>query len=319
MDDTKISELPVATAIASPDVAPIVQGGVTKKADVSLFGGSFLSNEIVRVDPVYGDDSTGTIGNLNKPFSTTQSAIDAFELLSTLPKNPIILIGENEVNGFSTILSYLTIIGENGLETIGSSPHFSAIKTAINMNSDVGGDQQIVMLIIRNCWIKAGVNFSSTLVAGELDLIDSAGPNCIVTGNCSGANAAVVLTINGNSTYNDAFSRVLTVTVTGGVDPTQIILNNVAIGFNVSSDNGNTDLILNRSIVTNILSSIRNVQSTDSRITGTNSASGTLTISDVLFDPTKFNFSTLPTSEPTVVGKAWIDTTAGLNVVKVHL
>ncbi len=38
MVDTKISELPAATAIASPDVAPIVQGGVTKKADVSLFG-----------------------------------------------------------------------------------------------------------------------------------------------------------------------------------------------------------------------------------------------------------------------------------------
>ncbi len=37
MTDTKISELPVATAIASPDVAPIVQGGVTKQADVSLF------------------------------------------------------------------------------------------------------------------------------------------------------------------------------------------------------------------------------------------------------------------------------------------
>ncbi len=38
MADTKISELPVATAIASPDVAPVVQGGVTKQADVSLFG-----------------------------------------------------------------------------------------------------------------------------------------------------------------------------------------------------------------------------------------------------------------------------------------
>ncbi len=40
MADVKISELPVATSIASPDIAPIVQGGVTKKADVSLFGGS---------------------------------------------------------------------------------------------------------------------------------------------------------------------------------------------------------------------------------------------------------------------------------------
>ncbi len=37
MADTKISELPVATAIASHDVAAIVQGGVTKQADVSLW------------------------------------------------------------------------------------------------------------------------------------------------------------------------------------------------------------------------------------------------------------------------------------------
>ncbi len=38
MADTKISELPVATAIASPDVAPVVRSGVTMQADVSLFG-----------------------------------------------------------------------------------------------------------------------------------------------------------------------------------------------------------------------------------------------------------------------------------------
>ncbi len=38
MTDVKISELPIASAIASPDVAPIVQGGITKQANVSLFG-----------------------------------------------------------------------------------------------------------------------------------------------------------------------------------------------------------------------------------------------------------------------------------------
>ncbi len=44
MADTKISELPVATSIASPDVAPVVRGGVTMQADVSLFrgGSSYL-------------------------------------------------------------------------------------------------------------------------------------------------------------------------------------------------------------------------------------------------------------------------------------
>ncbi len=48
MADVKISELPVATAIASPDVAPIVQGGVTKQADVGLFGlsGSITDHQV---------------------------------------------------------------------------------------------------------------------------------------------------------------------------------------------------------------------------------------------------------------------------------
>ncbi len=317
-DDVKISELPVATSIASPDVAPIVQGGVTRQADVSLFGGSFLSAETARVDPS-GDDSTGTIGDLTKPFLTTQGAIDAFELISPLPSNPIILIGGNEVSGFDTILGYLTVIGENGLETIGSSPHASAIKTTMNMNSDVGGDQNITTLIIKGCFIKAGVNFNSILVAGELNLIDSAGPSAGIFGAALGANAAIPLTINGNNTYSAAFSRVKNVVVDGGVDPTSIELNNVVVDQNILSNNGNTDLILNESIVTNIASSIGNIQSTDSRIIGTNSASGTLTISDVLFDPSKFDFSTLPTSLPTEVGKAWIDTTGGFNIVKVKL
>ncbi len=318
-ENVKISELPVASTIASPDVAPIVQGGVTKQADVSLFGGSFFSNETARVDPVYGDDSTGVIGNLDKPFATTQGAIDALELINPLPSNPIILIGGNNVDGFNTVLGYVTIIGENGLETIGSSPLASAISTVMNMNSDVGGDQNIVTLIIRGCWIKVGVNFNSTLVPGELNLIDSASPRAAIFASTSGANAAIPLTINGNNTYNGAFSQVKNVHILGGSDPTSIELNNVLVNNNISSDNGNTDLILNRSIVTNILSSIGNIQSTDSRIIGTNSASGTLTISDVLFDPSKFDFSTLPTSLPTEVGKAWIDTTGGFNIVKVKL
>ncbi len=316
MADVPISALPAATSINSSDVFPIVQSGTTKKAATGLISTPFLSAEIARIDPS-GDDSTGAIGDLTKPFLTTQGAIDAFELLDPLPSNPIILIGGNEVNGFSTILGYLTIIGENGLETIGSSPHFSAIKTAIAMNSDVGGDQNVVTLIIRNCWIKIGVNFNSSLVPGELDLIDAASPNASVA--CSALNLTPALTINGSNTYNGAFSQVKDVIAVGGVDPTSIELNNVAVIRNISSVNGNTDLVLNRSIVTNILSSIGNIQSTDSRIIGTNSASGTLAISDVLFDPSKFDFSTLPTSQPTEVGKAWIDTTGGNNIVKVKL
>ncbi len=76
MADTKISELPVATAVTSPDVAPIVQSGVTKQVDVSLLGRSFLSYAIARVDPS-GSDATGIVGDLTKPFLTVQGAINA--------------------------------------------------------------------------------------------------------------------------------------------------------------------------------------------------------------------------------------------------
>jgi hypothetical protein len=89
MTDEKISELPVATSVASPDVIPVVQGGITKRADVSLIG-SFPSVNIARVDPS-GSDSAGTVGDLSKPFLTVQGSINAIE--SGSYANPIIDIG----------------------------------------------------------------------------------------------------------------------------------------------------------------------------------------------------------------------------------
>ncbi len=59
MADVKISELPVATAIASPDVTPVVQGGVTKRADVSLFG---ISGSIADKQVAFGS-GTAISGN----------------------------------------------------------------------------------------------------------------------------------------------------------------------------------------------------------------------------------------------------------------
>ncbi len=56
MADEKISELPVATAIASPDVAPIVQGGVTKQADIGLFAG--LSGSVTDQQVAFGNGTT---------------------------------------------------------------------------------------------------------------------------------------------------------------------------------------------------------------------------------------------------------------------
>jgi hypothetical protein len=49
MTDEKISQLPIATSVASPDVVPIVQGGVTKQADVFLIAKQYAD---VVLDPV---------------------------------------------------------------------------------------------------------------------------------------------------------------------------------------------------------------------------------------------------------------------------
>ncbi len=110
MADTKISELPVATAIASPDVAPIVQGGVTKQADISLFAGSILSANVARVDPS-GDDGIGAVGDLSKPFLTVQGAIDAIEA-GSFGDYPVIDIGNNVfTEDITTSLTSIQFVG----------------------------------------------------------------------------------------------------------------------------------------------------------------------------------------------------------------
>ncbi len=67
MSDTTISNLPIATAIASPDITAVVQGGVTKRADVSLFGSSSSWGAI-----------SGTLSNQ----TDLQSALDLKENVS---------------------------------------------------------------------------------------------------------------------------------------------------------------------------------------------------------------------------------------------
>ncbi len=121
MADTKISELPVASVISSPDVAPVVRAGVTMQADVSLFG-SILSRNITRVD-ASGGDSTGAIGNLSKPFLTVQAAINSIQALIPIPAWPVIDIGNNHfTEDVTTSLSTIAFTGNrpNTFQTGGS-------------------------------------------------------------------------------------------------------------------------------------------------------------------------------------------------------
>ncbi len=83
MADTKISELPVATAIASPDAVPIVQDGVTKQALVSLFrsflkfiGLDFTGNNLTFMNGTTMWKSTGDSNDqTTNPYTPTTSGI----------------------------------------------------------------------------------------------------------------------------------------------------------------------------------------------------------------------------------------------------
>ncbi len=83
-EDVKISELPVATSIASPDVVPIVQGGVTKQADVGLFAG--LSGSISDQQIAFAN-GTSIAGSDN--FKWIDDPDNALEINSTNGNFPV--------------------------------------------------------------------------------------------------------------------------------------------------------------------------------------------------------------------------------------
>ncbi len=287
--------------------------GLIGTISTSSEGRAFYSTETARVDPS-GRDSDGAIGDLTNPFPTIQGAIDAFELLNPLPSNPIILIGGNAVAGFSTILPYLTVVGENAIETAGSQRTASAITSNITMSATDGPEGNAVVLILVGIWTNHAISFDGGALNQELDLINSSGLPSV------SFNAISTAAVNGTSLSGSEalFSRVGTVSYAGGVD-TFLSLNNVYAQSTIQSTDG-TDVYLVRSTVTNIAASINNLFLTDSFIVGTNSAGTTNTnFGNVLFNPANWDFSSLPTSQPSQIGKAWIDTTGGFNIVKVKL
>jgi hypothetical protein len=82
-------------------------------------GGSFLSANTARVDPS-GNDGTGTVGDLAKPFLTVQGAINAIQALDPIPDWPVIDVGTMYNIGESVTTSLLTLVIQgNSLENYG--------------------------------------------------------------------------------------------------------------------------------------------------------------------------------------------------------
>ncbi len=189
-ENVKISELPVASTIASPDVVPIVQGGVTKQADVSLFGGSFLSTNIARVDPS-GSDSVGTVGDSTKPFLTVQAVINAIAVLAAGNDPPDAVVIDIGVNNFS---ESLTLDNSTGTWPI---IIFKGITN--NGNPDLNATQSLA--------------FSVLSITGDGNQLDIRAKDCAI-GAIFTDSPLVVVYDNGNSNGNAIVS---TCSIGGGL------------------------------------------------------------------------------------------------------
>ncbi len=300
-DDVKILELPVATSIASPDVAPIVQAGVTKQADVSLFN-SFLSRTIVRVDPG-GNDGTGTIGDLTKPFLTVQAAINACGLIDPAPTYATIQVGLNHFAEDAIIAYGFPRIIFEGVSAAVSKPFDSLIIGDAGHNSFVYFYNCSVGDITQtgNVTVSIGL-FTSILSANSItgdhifiwayagSFANDATINIVPDGGLT------IVGLSGPKGGEDVFGLNNRLDIAADSNTTTVELRNT-LARDVTCD----QLILSDSLVTR------------------NLTANSIIYSNLFLDPKTFDFSTLPTSEPSRTGAAWIDTTGGFNIVKVKL
>ncbi len=288
MADVKISELPAAASVSSPDVVPIVQSGITKRADVSLFGG-FPSVLTVRVDPI-GNDSTGKFGDLTKPFLTVQGAISAIEAVYD-PSHPpyVILIGDtNSSEDITTFVDDITFVGQGRL-----CKAFNSLTMTDASICEIGIQNVSVGSITANTdslyiYARGGARL-------EGDVSNSVG---FIRFQCGAADAYI------SGTFSAPGHEI---SINGGGWSYNGTVNIDSAGSTV-----NAIICLLWDVVCQTLNLI------DSRV-GSSNGAATTTYQDYLLNPALMDFSTLPIAEPTESGKAWIDTTGGFNIVKVHL
>lgn len=149
-------------------------------------GGSLLSANTARVDSS-GNDSTGTIGDLTKPFLTVQAAINAFVALSDSSTQFVIDFGDNQFAEDLTIASQLNLVFRGtcpGSSAIGYGPvpfqtltlTASAIITVkdCQMNGATVNTSDDLDFILYNV-DTGGVNVAST--AGNTKHLTVASPN----------------------------------------------------------------------------------------------------------------------------------------------
>jgi hypothetical protein len=94
------------------DITGTLSDQLDLQAALDAVTGTFLSSNTARVDPS-GNDSTGTIGDLNKPFLTVQGALTAHEVAGS--SDPLVDCGHNAfAENLTTSLPVLTFVGSEG-------------------------------------------------------------------------------------------------------------------------------------------------------------------------------------------------------------
>lgn len=114
----------ITAAEVADNYEPIGGGGSTP----------FLSSHVARVDPS-GDDSTGTVGNLNKPFLTVQGAIDGLEAANPVGNTwSIVDIGAGNPSGGGDLTTSLSLLAIKAI-TEASNYTFDSITFTGNTGS----------------------------------------------------------------------------------------------------------------------------------------------------------------------------------------
>ncbi len=284
MADVKISDLPVALSVTGADV-PIVQGGVTKKAAASLFsgsgGGSFLSHNIARVDPS-GSNSTGTVGDLSKPFLTVQGAINAFEAMTLGPQDfPIIDIGNNIFT--SAVTTALTKI-----RFVGAADEAGIISSAV-VYAKVCNDlvfTEATAAVRLEMWGCEILTLTSTSAGGLKLLLENA---AIIGDNGVAITGGASIFITGNGVLRGVVQDVITSTGNN-----TITLSNVNVA---AIDSGTSNVTAtNATKIDDIFTANNVILRDNSYVGGSNDAGGTTSIESIM---------TFPDSDPFITNAAY--------------
>lgn len=293
MTEKTIGELPLATVVNNDDLLEIEQSGVSKRAPSSLIG-SYFSNNTARVDP-RGDDDTGMVGDITKPFLTAQAATTALEAggpYSASYPATLLFPFKDTFEDITTSLQYFAIIGTGG--TGAQNP---AIGSVVLTSNGEGAPDIGVYLILKDIYV-GNVSAPNVSVIGSPFLIRLS--EAVLSGDIT---TSQQLEIECHSNTGSA---------TGNISPgAGNELHIRGLRGSIGDQNGATinasgsDVYLVESYI-DVVTAAGTISMQDSVIRENDSGVAPVQ-SDFFINPANFDFSTLPTNDPQIAGRAWMN------------